>query len=282
MTQFNSPRLKKWLSELPGYLFLTLVTILLLTPFVWLVSLSLKTPEQIGQYPPSLIPSPITFANYPESLLNQQPFPLYLRNTVIVAVLVIIGELISSSFVAYGFAKLRFPGSNWLFSILLATMMVPLIVKLVPLFVMFKNLGWLNTFLPLIVPAFLGTPFHIFIMRQFFLGIPSELNEAARIDGANEITIWWKIYLPLSKPALAVVAIFAFQGVWNDFLGPLLYLQKQEVKTVILGLYSLLGMYVEYHTVTAGAVAVITPMVIFFLIFQRYFIKGVAVTGIKG
>ena len=270
------------LRRLAAYAALTVAAVILLLPFVWMLSLSLKTPEQIGQYPPRLIPNPLTFANYPEALLRQQPFPLYLRNTVIIAAAVIVGDILSASFVAYGFARLRFPGREWLFTLLLSTMMVPLIVKLVPLFVLFKQLGWLNTFLPLVVPAFLGTPFFIFLMRQFYLTIPNELNEAARIDGANELAIWWRIYLPLSKPALATVAILAFQGVWNDFLGPLVFLQRQEVKTVTLGLYSLLGMFLEYHTVTAGAVAVILPMVLVFLFFQRYFVQGIAVSGLKG
>ena len=275
-------QMQKLIATGRAYIILSIVAFILLFPFLWIISLSLKTPPQISEYPPQLIPDPITFANYPKALLEQQPFPLYLRNTVIIAALAIVGDLFSSSFVAYGFARLRFPGRDILFTILLATLMVPLIVKLVPLFVIFRNLGWLNTFLPLIIPPFLGTPFFIFLMRQFYLTIPNELNEAARIDGASELRIWWQIYVPLSKPAMAAIAIFSFQLVWNDFLGPLVYLQKPDVKTVVLGLYSLLGMFLEYNTVMAGAVAVIVPMIIVFLIFQRFFVQGIAVSGIKG
>ena len=272
----------KRLGSLAVYLGLGFFTLILFTPFVWMISLSLKTLAQVGQYPPNLIPNPIAWDNYWQALFVQQPFLLYLRNTGIIAAFVIIGEILSSTFIAYGFAKLRFPGRDLLFTVLLATLMIPFVVKLVPLFVQFRKLDWINTFLPLIVPSFFGTPFSIFLMRQFFLTIPNELNEAARIDGANELRIWWQIYLPLSKPAIAVVAIFAFQNVWNDFLGPLVYLQRQEVKTVTLGLYALIGMFIEYNTVMAGAVAIIIPMVIVFLVFQRFFIKGIAVTGLKG
>ena len=272
----------KRLGSLAVYLGLGFFTLILFTPFVWMISLSLKTLVQVGQYPHNLIPNPIAWDNYWQALFVQQPFLLYLRNTGIIAAFVIIGEILSSTFIAYGFAKLRFPGRDLLFTVLLATLMIPFVVKLVPLFVQFRKLDWINTFLPLIVPSFFGTPFSIFLMRQFFLTIPNELNEAARIDGANELRIWWQIYLPLSKPAIAVVAIFAFQNVWNDFLGPLVYLQRQEVKTVTLGLYALIGMFIEYNTVMAGAVAIIIPMVIVFLVFQRFFIKGIAVTGLKG
>lgn len=275
-------RARKRLGALGSYILLAQLSTVLLLPFVWMLSLSLKTPAQIGQYPPELLPNPIAWDNYRQALTVQQPFFLYLRNTALVAALVIVGEVFSSTFVAYGFSKLNFPGRNLLFTVLLATLMVPYVVKLVPLFVFFKQLDWINTFLPLVVPAFFGTPFSIFLMRQFFMSIPNELNEAARIDGANELRIWSQIYLPLCRPALAVVIIFAFQNVWNDFLGPLVYLQRQEVKTVTLGLYGLIGMFLEYHTVMAGAVAVILPMVIVFLLFQRFFIKGIAVTGLKG
>ncbi|MBI2525611.1 MAG: carbohydrate ABC transporter permease, partial [Candidatus Rokubacteria bacterium] len=163
-----------------------------------------------------------------------------------------------------------------------STLMVPLIVRLVPLFVLFQQLGWINTFLPLVVPAFFGTPLFIFLMRQSFLTIPSELVDAARIDGASEIGIWWRIMLPLSKPVLAAVAIFAFQNTWNDFLGPLVFLQKNDVRTVILGLYGLMGMFADWHLVMAAVVATVLPMVVVFLAFQRFFVKGISVTGLKG
>lgn len=160
--------------------------------------------------------------------------------------------------------------------------MVPFIVRLVPLFVMFQQIGWINTFWPLVAPAFFGTPFFIFLMRQFFLTIPRELIDAARIDGANELGIWWRIMLPLSKPVLAAVAIFAFQATWNDFLAPLVFLQKREVRTVLLGLNGHLGVHVEYSLVMAAAVAIVAPLIVIFFVFQRFFVKGIAVTGLKG
>jgi ABC-type glycerol-3-phosphate transport system permease component len=184
--------------------------------------------------------------------------------------------------VAYGFARYRFPGRDFLFMVLLSTMMVPFIVRLVPLFVLFKNLGWINTFLPLVVPSFFGTPLYIFLMRQFFLTIPGELLDAARIDGCSEIGIWWRIMLPLARPVMAAVAILSFQTTWNDFLGPLVFLQKNEVRTVIIGLNGLMGMFVEWNLVMAAVVAVVLPMILVFFVFQRFFIKGIAVTGLKG
>jgi multiple sugar transport system permease protein len=281
------PRLRFDARSLLVYGTLLLFTIMLFTPLIWIVSLSLKTPAQVGQFPPSLIPDPVTLGNYPQALVRQQPFFLYLRNTLLVAGLAIIGELLTASLVAYGFAKFRFPGKNVLFLVLLGTMMVPLIVKLVPLFIIFRELNWINTLLPLIVPSYFAssewTPLFIFLMRQFFMAIPDELRQAARVDGASELRIWWSIYLPLSKPVMAVVVIFSFQFIWNDFLGPLVFLQQQEVKTVTLGLYSLLGMFAEYQVVMAGAVAVIVPMVIMFILFQRYLLSGISITGgLKG
>jgi multiple sugar transport system permease protein len=159
---------------------------------------------------------------------------------------------------------------------------MPFVVRLVPLFILFQKLGWINTFLPLVVPAYFGTPLFIFLMRQFFLTIPPELVDAARIDGAGEVAIWWRIMLPLSKPVLAAVAIFSFQNTWNDFLGPLVFLQKAEVRTIILGLYGLMGMFVEWQLVMAAVVAAVMPLIIVFFIFQRFFVQGITVSGLKG
>lgn len=270
------------LAQAANYVTLAIICLVLFIPFVWMLSLALKTAPQLVQVPQRLVPDPFTLENFRQALLVQQPFLLYLRNTAVIAFLVIVGEVFSSTFVAYGFSKLRFPLRDWLFTLLLSTLMVPVVVKLVPLFVIFSQLGWINTFLPLVVPAFFGTPFSIFLMRQFFLTIPNELNEAARIDGASEVDIWWRICVPLARPAIAVVIIFSFQNVWNDFLAPLIYLQKKDVKTVTLGLYNLRGMDQEYQTVMAGAVAVVLPMIVIFLIFQRYFVQGIAVSGLKG
>ncbi|MDA8219883.1 MAG: carbohydrate ABC transporter permease [Dehalococcoidales bacterium] len=258
------------------------VAITMLIPLYLLILMSFSTPERVFTYPPDLWPTTLTLANYSEALFKLIPFSLFLRNTAIIAALVIVGDLLSCSLVAYGFARFRFPGRDVLFMVLLSTMMVPLIVRLVPLFILFHKIGWINTFLPLVVPAFFGTPLFIFLMRQFFLTIPADLVDAARIDGASELGIWWRIMLPLSRPVLAAVAIFSFQTTWNDFVGPLVFLQRTEVRTVILGLYSLMGMYVEWNLVMAAAVAVVAPMILVFFVFQRFFIKGIVVTGLKG
>jgi ABC-type glycerol-3-phosphate transport system permease component len=264
------------------FLALGLVSGVMLVPLYLMLLMSVKTADRVFAYPPDLWFSAPTLGNFAEALFSLIPFPLYLRNTIIISGLVILGDLLSSSLVAYGFARYRFPGRDALFMVLLSTMMVPFIVRLVPLFVLFKNLGWINTFLPLVIPAFFGTPLYIFLMRQFFLSIPTELLDAARIDGCSEIGIWWRIMLPLARPVLAAVAILSFQTTWNDFLGPLVFLQKNEVRTVIIGLNSLMGMFVEWNLVMAAVVAAVLPMIAMFFVFQRFFIKGIAVTGLKG
>jgi multiple sugar transport system permease protein len=264
------------------YGLLGLVAFVMLFPFSWVLSLALKTPPQAFIYPPTLIPDPFTLENFGKALFGPLPFLLFFQNTLIIAILVIIGDLISCSLIAYGFARFKFPGRDILFMILLSTLMVPFIVRLVPLFVLFQSLGWINTFLPLVVPAFFGTPLFIFLMRQFFLTIPSELIDAARIDGANELQVWWRIMVPLSKPVMAAVAIFAFQATWNDFLAPLVFLQRREVRTIILGLYSFLGINPDYPTLMAATIAAIVPIVVIFFLFQNFFVKGITVSGLKG
>ena len=261
---------------------LTVVSIVMLMPLYLMIVMALRPPERVFTYPPNLLLDSFQVANFYDALFRLLPFPRYFGNTIIIAALVIVGDLISCSLVAYGFARFRFPGRDFLFMILLSTLMVPFIVRLVPLFVLFQKLGWINTFLPLVVPAFFGTPLFIFLMRQFFMTIPSEIVDAARIDGASEIGIWWRIMLPLSTPVMAAVSIFAFQSTWNDFLGPLVFLQRNEVRTVILGLNGLMGMAVEWQLVMAAVVATVAPLIVVFFVFQRFFIKGITVTGLKG
>jgi multiple sugar transport system permease protein len=255
-----------------------------LMPFFWMVSTALKTQPEVYTYPPIWLPAPPHFENFPTAL-SVRPFFTFFLNTVFIAVSVVIGDILSCTLVGYGFARLRFPGRDTLFVVLLATVMLPFIVRLVPLFVLFQKLGWVNTFLPLIVPAYFGNPFFIFLARQFFLSIPAELTDAARIDGANEFTIWWRIMLPLSGPILAVITILAFQQVWNDFLVPLIFLSDQSMKTLALGLHSMLesGSSAQpYHWLMAVATTMVTPLVVLFMVFQRYFIRGVVMSGIKG
>jgi len=254
-------------------------------PIYWMISTSLKTLPQISVLPPIWFPIPPNWQNYPEAL-NFQPFGLYARNTVIIAFFYILGNVFSSTFVGYGFARLRFPGKRVLFIILLSTMMMPQIVTLIPLFLIFKQLGWINTFLPLTVPAFLGEAFFIFIMRQFFLTIPMEIVDAARIDGASEFGIWWRIMLPLSKPAIAAVVIFSFQRTWNDVLAPLIYLTDPKKFTLSVGLLAFTagaGESIQFwHYMMAASFLMIVPMMIIFFIAQREFIEGVATSGLKG
>jgi multiple sugar transport system permease protein len=209
---------------------------------------------------------------------------VYLRNSVFVTIMTIFGVLLSSSVVAYSFACLKWPGRNGLFIFVLATMMLPLQVTMIPMFVLFKEIGWLNTYKPLIVPFFFGGgAFNIFLLRQFFLTIPKELLEAARIDGCSEIRIYWNIVLPLAKPALATVAILTFMFTWNDFLGPLIYLSDQLKGTLALGLAMFVGQHqTEWGLLMAASVLMMIPMILIFVFFQRYFIRGFVMSGIKG
>jgi multiple sugar transport system permease protein len=277
-----SGRQRRILNTALTFLALGAVSVVMLLPLYLMLLISVRPADKAFTFPPDLWFTYFTLDNYPEALFRLLPFSMFLKNTVIIATAVIIGEILSCSLVAYGFARFRFPGRDALFIVLLATLLMPFVVRLVPLFILFQKLGWINTFLPLIVPSFFGTPFFIFLMRQFFLTIPPELVDAARIDGASELGIWWRIMLPLSKPALAAVAIFAFQNTWNDFLGPLVFLQKAEVRTIILGLYGLMGMFVEWHLVMAAVVAAVLPLIAVFFIFQRFFVQGITVSGLKG
>jgi multiple sugar transport system permease protein len=265
------------------YLILIILVLILMIPYIWMVSTAMKSLAQASRWPPSLIPNPIVWENFSNALFTWLPFHIFFRNTILVGIFVVVGEVLSCSFVAYGFARLRFPGRDILFAIVLSTMMVPFVVRLVPLFLLYRNLGWINTLYPLIVPAFFaGTPFFIFLLRQFYRTIPDELSDAARIDGASDYQIWWRLIVPLSKPALAAIAIFAFQDVWNDFLGPLVFLRDTNVKTVMLGIYSLVGMVPEWPPVMAAVTVVTLPMLLIFFFFQRFFIEGITVTGMKG
>ena len=252
-------------------------------PFVWMLSTSLKTPQAVFRFPPEWIPNPVVWRNYVNAL-TMVPFGVYSRNTAIITAASLAGQILSASVVAYGFARLRFPGRDVLFILLLATMMLPWQVTMVPLFVVFKNLHWLNTYLPLVLPKWLGgDPFFIFLLRQFFLTLPQELDEAAKIDGCGPFRIYWQILLPLAVPGLTAVAIFSFLWNWNDFLWPLIILNDRMKWTIALGLS---GFRDEYstnwsHLMAASAVATLPCLLVFFF-FQRYFIEGIVMTGTKG
>lgn len=274
---------RKLLKTSITYLFLFAVALMLILPFLWILSTSLKGNESIFVIPPKWIPEQVHWENY-SNVFKKMPFLIYLRNSVFISSMTIIGTLLSSSLVAYAFACLKWPGRNGVFVFVLATMMLPTQVTMIPLFVLFKNFGWLNTFKPLIVPAFFGGgAFNIFLLRQFFLTIPSELFDAARIDGCSEWRIYWSIVLPLAKPALATVAILTFTMTWNDFFGPLIYLSDKLKGTLALGLAMFVGQHqTEWGMLMAASVMMMIPMIVLFFLFQKYFIKGFMMSGIKG
>jgi len=254
-------------------------------PLFWMISTSLKTTSQLNLYPPLFWPKPAMWKNYVEAL-NFLPFGLFFKNTLIIAIFFVIGNLLSCTFIAYGFARFRFPGRNILFIILISTMMIPLVVRLIPLFILFKKLGWINTYYPFIVPAFFGDSFFIFLIRQFYRSIPFDISNAALIDGCSHIGVWWRIMIPMSKPVLAAVTIFAFQRVWNDFLAPLIFLTKTEMKTLSVGLQAFTGgvsTTVElWNLLMAATTVFVLPVIIIFIFAQKYFVKGITMTGLRG
>jgi multiple sugar transport system permease protein len=266
-----------------AYTVLVITAVLMLFPFLWLVSSSLKSQLEIFNYPPSWIPNTIMFQNYIEAM-TFRPFGLYLTNSVAIALLNVIAVVSSSSLCAYGFARIRFWGREFWFGIVIATLLLPNIVTLVPQFIIFTRLGWVDSILPLTIPLFFGGgAFNIFLLRQFFRTIPEELADAARIDGCTEFGIYWRIMLPLSRPALITVSIFTFLAAWNDLIGPLVYLRTPETYTVAIGLAQFRGaMTTRWDLQMAAASVMVLPVVILFFFAQRYFIKGIVMTGLKG
>jgi multiple sugar transport system permease protein len=255
---------------------LILLALVFTTPFLWLLSTSLKTNEQIVQSSPDWIPRPATLQNFLNAF-HTVPLLEYGKNTLIVTLFSVLGALCSNTLVAYGFSRIQWRSREFFFIITLATLMLPFQVTMVPLFIMFSKLHWTNTFLPLIVPCFFGNAFYIFLLRQFFLGIPRELSEAARIEGASELQILWHIILPLARPALFTVALFQFLFSWNDFLGPLIYLNDQSKFTLALGLanmQSAIGLS-DFGMIMAAAVVTVLPVILLFIFTQRYFIEGI-------
>ncbi len=265
------------------YALLCLGSVGMLLPFLWMVSTSLKAADKVMAYPPQWIPNPVVWRNFIDGW-NSLPFSLYLKNTCFITATVIIGVLFTASMAGYAFARLKWPGRDLVFIFTLATMMLPVQVTMIPVFLMFRNLGWLNTFLPLTIGAWLGGgAFNIFLLRQFLMTIPLELEDAARIDGCGSFAIYWRIMLPLIKPCLAVIAIFTFIGTWNDFMGPLIYLTTPDMLTLALGLQFFHGHYgVTLHYLMAVSLLVIAPCLLLFFFAQKYFISGIALTGIKG
>lgn len=277
-----SGRTKSWMTQSVIYAALIALSVIFIVPFLWLISTSVKPLDQTMSAPPVWIPHPLQFRNYPDAM-QAIPFLQYARNTLLLCVISVAGAVFSNAVVAYAFARLRWRGRDVLFWITLATMMVPGPVLMVPLFAMFRHLDWIGTYRPLWVPVWFGSAFYIFLLRQFFRTLPFELTEAATIDGASQWQIFWDVVIPLSKPALAIVALFTFMGTWNDFMGPLLYLVNQKTFTLSLGLQ----FYQSQHNGTlwnqlmAATTVMILPVIILFFFTQKLFIRGIALTGLK-
>ena len=263
------------------YLAVALVGLVFLFPFAWLVATSLKADREIFAYPPTVYPHTIRWANYADAV-SYIPFLRYLVNTIVICAGNAIGILFSCSLTAYAFARLRWPGRDVVFVLILATMMLPFQVTMIPLYIIFRSLGWINTFAPLIVPAFFGDAFSIFLFRQFFLTIPFELTDAGRIDGCNEFRLYWNIVLPLSRPALATVALLTILGNWTDFLRPLIYLNDQGLWTLSLGLMGFLGEHsAAWGPLMAASVIFTLPLIVLFFFTQKTFVQGIVTSGLK-
>ncbi len=283
MDYFKKTSVNRQSKKMLSYVLMTVIGIILLIPLLWMVFTSLKPMEEIVRYPPTFFPEKIVWENYLDTIAAF-PFWRYARNTLFITVLVVIGNVLSNSFIAYGFAKLDFPGKKLMFALVLSTMMIPGFVTMIPQYVLFSKIGWVGTYLPLIVPSFFGNAFNIFLMRQFYLSINNELIEAAEIDGANHLYIWSHLMLPLTKPALITIAINSFNAAWNDFLGPLLYIQDQEKYTLQIGLQVFQNQATtQWNYLMAGATLVLIPTILLFFFAQRYFIEGMDLTGgLKG
>jgi len=272
------------------HIVLIVMSLIFVSPLLWMVTTAIKPIEETMTATPTLLPSKFLWDNFPKAVtygskeLGYIPFLLYARNTLMVTLLCVAGSVCSNAVVAYAFARLRWPGRDAFFAVTLATMMVPFPVLMVPTFGLFKWLGWVGSFRPLWVPAFFGSAFSIFLLRQFFRTIPMELSEAAKIDGCSEVRIFTDVLLPLAKPALAVVALFTFMGTWNDFMGPMIYLSDQETFTLSLGLQAYQSQHggTQWNLLMAAATVVILPVIVVFFFAQKMFIQGIATSGLKG
>ena len=262
-------------------LLITLGTAFIL-PLVWMITVSFSTPEEIAQPGIRLIPSALRFSNYSYAL-TLMPFARYALNTLIITFFTVTAGLLSSALVAYAFARLDAPGKNALFMLMLSTVMLPQMVTMIPAFIIFKSAGLYDSLLPLIIPAFFGNAFYILLMRQFFLTIPVELEDAARIDGCGHFRVFWQIIMPLSKPVLVSVAVFSFVAHWNDFMGPLIYLRSVDKRTLALGLATFSDVWgVDVVSLMAASTVVLLPLIIIFALAQKYFVQGVVTSGLKG
>ena len=279
-------RTRRLLNRAMLYAITAVLVALFMGPLLWTIASSLKDSKEIAQFPPVLFPARLRFENY-EEVFRLVPMWAFIRNSTQVALLAVIGEVISATLVAYGFSRFRFPGRDILFMVLISTLILPREVLLIPTFLLFKNLGMINTLTPLWIPSFFGGAFYVFLLRQFFLTLPQDLDEAAKIDGASSLQILWKILVPLCQPAMATVAIFSFLAHWNDYLQPLIFLSSKENFTLALGLrfFSQIPNDAQEprdQLLMAGSLIMIVPVLLLFFAAQRYFIRGIVMSGIKG
>jgi len=265
------------------WVFLALAAIAFLAPFAWMVSTSLKPLNETMSLPPRWIPSVIQWNNYPEAIAEMRYFWRYAGNSLFLCIMSVIGTVTSSALAAYGFSRIEWRGRDKWFLVLLATMMIPFPVVMVPIYGIFKELGWIGTFKPLWVPTFLAGAFNVFLLRQFFMSLPKDISEAARIDGCSEIQIFFRVILPLCKPVLLVVALFQFMATWNDFLGPLIFLTEQKDFTLALGLQSFQSQMggTSWHHLMAASTLIVLPVIVLFFFTQKTFTEGIASTGAK-
>lgn len=268
-----------------GYSILVMVALIMVVPFMWMVTTSLKTPGSEFTLPPQILPAEFNFSSY-NTLFNNFPFAQYFLNTVFTTTLIVAGQLFICSLAAYGFARLRFWGRDLLFVLYLATMMIPFQIILIPLYLIVFQLGWVNQYVGLIVPS-LSNVFGIFLLRQSFLSVPRDYQDAARIDGANEFTIYWRVFLPLNGPALATLGVFTFMGAWTEFLWPLIVARSEDMRTLELGLAYFNARpnafsQPNWPLLMAGSVVVMLPVLIIYFVAQRYFIQGISLSGVRG
>ncbi|MFC4600902.1 carbohydrate ABC transporter permease [Cohnella hongkongensis] len=264
------------------YALLTAGGFIILIPFVWMISTSLKIPSQVFAWPIEWIPRPVRFSNYIEAM-SMRPFGRYYANTFLITALAVVGQVLSSSIVGYSLARLRWRGSQVVFALILSTLMLPEIVRMIPTFVIFSKIGWVDTFIPLILPHFFAGAFNVFLFRQFFRSLPKDLDEAATVDGATLFGIYWRIIMPLSKPVIGIVAINTFRYSWNDFLHPLIYLNDTKLWTITLGLRAFQQEFnIDWNLLMAASATAMIPIIVLFVIAQKYFIQGIVFTGVKG
>ncbi len=278
----RSAAARRWLGPLVAYLTMTLIAIVVMIPLFWMFSTSLKERWEIFAYPPQWIPDNPQWQNYREAF-TKYPLGRFMLNSGFLVGANLVGELLAVPLVAYGFARLRFPGRNFLFLVMLGTMMIPIHSRLIPLFAMYTRLGWIDTYWPLIVPAFTGNAFFVFLMVQYIRTLPRDLDEAARIDGAGTWTILYRIILPLCKPVLAIIVVYTFWWTWNDFLLPLIFLNSFELFPIQLGLALFKGRYsVEWNLFMAATLVSIIPVLVLYFFAQKQLIGGIASVGLKG